>query len=285
MSGRRTLVLFRKNLLRRIFVSFETSMDFLTKLEKLQGKNNSLLCVGLDPDFEKLENEKNQFEFNKKIIDETADYVCCFKPQIAFYAAAGLQGLENLKKTIDYIKKRYPEIPVLLDAKRGDVGHTSEMYVKEIFDFYGVDAVTLNPYCGFDAVKPFVKRKEKGVFIICRTSNPSSVDFQDLSSNGEPLFLKVAKKIVEWSKNYPNAMLQIGATWPKEIKIVRNITPDMIFLTAGVGAQGGDLKATLVNGLRQDGRGLIVSVSRSIIYGQNPANAAKDLKDEINKYR
>src|SRR3989344_4501444 len=225
-------------------------MDFLTKLEKLQEKNNSLLCVGLDPDFEKLESGQDQFKFNKRIIDETADYVCCFKPQIAFYAAAGLTGLENLKKTIEYIKSRYSKIPVLLDAKRGDVGHTSEMYAKEVFDFYDADSATVSPYYGFDSIEPFLKRRNKGVFIICRTSNPSAAEFQDLMVGEEPLYLKVAAKIVEWSNKYPNTYLEIGATWPEEIGRLRELAPKMLVLIAGIGAQGGDLKATLKNGLR-----------------------------------
>ena len=264
---------------------YQTSMDFLTKLEKLQERNNSLLCVGLDPDSGKLESGQNQFEFNKKIVDETADYVCCFKPQIAFYAAVGLIGLENLKKTIDYIKNRYPKIPVLLDAKRGDVGHTSEMYAKEVFDFYGADSVTVSPYYGFDSIEPFLKRKNKGVFVICRTSNPSATDFQDLMVGKDPLYLKVAAKIVEWSTKYQNTYLEIGATWPEEIGKLREIAPKMLFLIAGIGVQGGDLKATLENGLRYDKKGLIINSSRGIIYAQSPKKAAKNLRDEINRYR
>ena len=248
-------------------------------------KNNSILCVGLDPDLKNLTGFKSQFAFNKKIIDETAGFVCCFKPQIAFYAAAGLSGLMDLKKTIDYIKNQYSHLPIILDAKRGDVGHTSEMYAKELFDIFNGDAATVNPYCGFDSLEPFLKRKDKGIFVICKTSNPSAADFQDLKVGKDPLYVKVAQKIIGWSKKYPNVYLEIGATWPKEIGVLRKLAPDMLFLIAGIGAQGGDLESTLKNGLTEDGRGLIISASRNIIYAQNPKTAAQKLKDEINKYR
>ena len=242
------------------------------------------MCVGLDPDPQKLEGQ-SQFEFNKEIINKVADLVCCFKPQIAFYAALGSKGLDDLKKTIDYIHEQYQEIPVLLDAKRNDVGHTSEMYVKEVFDALNSDAVTVSPYCGYDSLEPFFKRKEKGVFVICRTSNPGATDFQDLKVGDNPLYVEVAKKIVDWSKTYPNVYLEIGATWPQEIGVLRKLAPNMPFLIAGIGAQGGDLEATVKNGMRKDKEGLIISSSRGIIYDQDPQAAAQKLRDEINKYR
>lgn len=260
-------------------------MTFFEKLEKAITKNNSLLCVGLDPDPTKLPKNQTIFQFNKWIIDQTALYVCCYKPQIAFYAAAGTKGLQDLKRTIGYIHKNYPVIPVLLDAKRGDIGHTSQMYVKEVFDFFEADAVTVNPYCGFDAVEPFAKRNDRGIFVICRTSNPSAADFQDLKIARDPLYVKVAKEIIAWSKKYPNVYLEIGATWPGEIGVLRRLTPNMIFLVAGIGAQGGDLKDTLKNGLTKNGDGLIINSSRGIIYAQNPQAAAQKLRNEINKYR
>ena len=241
--------------------------------------------MGLDPDPSKLKKGQSQFEFNKKIIDQTANLVCAFKPQIAFYAAAGLKGLEDLKKTITYIHENYQNVPVILDAKRGDVGHTSEMYVKEVFDFYAADAATLNPYCGFDSLEPFFKKSDRGIFVICRTSNSSAGDFQDLMIGNESLYVKVAKQIRSWSEKYPNVFLEIGATWPDEIGVLRKLTKNMLFLIAGIGAQGGNLQNTLKNGLRKDGRGLIISASRSIIYAQDSKLAAQKLKDEINKYR
>jgi len=260
-------------------------VDFQTKLSNIVQKNNSLLCVGLDPDPEKLKSKQSQFDFNREIVDRVADYVCCFKPQIAFYAALGTTGLSDLKKTIDYIHKQYSQIPVLLDAKRGDVGHTSEMYAKEIFDFYQADAATVNPYCGFDSLEPFFKRVDKGIFVICKTSNPGATDFQDLKIDGEPLYVKVAKKVIEWNKQFPNAYLEIGATWPEEIGVLRSLATNMPFLIAGVGAQGGDLEGTVKNGLTQKGEGLIINSSRGIIYDQVPQSAAQKLRNEINKYR
>ena len=260
-------------------------MNFQDKLDKAISKNNSLLCVGLDPDPSKLKKGQSQFEFNKNIIDQTAGLVCAFKPQIAFYAAAGLKVLEDLEKTIKYIHENYQTVPVILDAKRGDVGHTSEMYAKEVFDVYGADAVTVNPYCGFDSLEPFFNRRDKGVIVLCRTSNPSAVDFQDLRFDGEPLFIKVAKKVVDWDKKYKNLLLVVGATYTDEMKKIREITPMMTFFVPGVGSQGGNLQNTLRSGLRSDGRGLIISSSRGIIYAQNPRKAAQKLKDETNKYR
>ena len=260
-------------------------MNFQDKLDKAVSKNNSLLCVGLDPDPTKLKKGQSQFEFNKNIIDQTAGLVCCFKPQIAFYAAAGIEGLEDLGKTIEYIHENYQDVPVLLDAKRGDVGRTSEMYVKEVFDFLKADAVTVNPYLGKDSLEPFLKRRDKGIVVLCRTSNPSAVDFQDLKSDGETLYIKVAEKVVDWDKKYRNILMVVGATFPAEMKKVREIAPQMTFLVPGVGPQSGDLDNTLKNGLRKDGRGLIISSSRGIIYAQDLKLAAQQLKDEINKYR
>jgi len=260
-------------------------VNFAEKLILAQKRNNSLLCAGLDPDPQKLKKGQSQFDFNKKIIDQTAEFVSCFKPQIAFYAAAGEEGLKSLRGTINYIHKNYPDIPVLLDAKRSDVPNTSQMYAKEVFDEIRADALTVTPYCGFDSLEPFFKRKEKGVFVICRTSNPGASDFQDLKVGKNPLYVEVAKKIISWSKKYPNVYLEIGATWPGEIGILRKLAPNMLFLIAGVGAQGGDLKATLKNGLAKNGDGLIISSSRGIIYAENPQKTAKDLKDEINSYR
>lgn len=260
-------------------------MKFQDNLEKAVTRNNSLLCVGLDSDIEKLKQGETLSQFNKWIVDQTADLVCAYKPNIAFYAAAGIYGLGDLKKTVDYIHKNYPHIPVILDAKRGDIGNTSEMLVKEVFDVFEADAVTVNPYLGEDALEPFFKRKDKGIIILCRTSNPSSKDLQDLKIDGEPLYVKVAKKITIWDKKYKNLLMVVGATYPSELKNIRQIAPDMTFLVPGIGAQSGELKSTLLNGLRKDGKGLIITSSRVIIYDQNPRTAAQKLRNEINKYR
>lgn len=251
-------------------------MNFLQKLDISIKKNNSLLCVGLD---------NCDFEFNKKIIDQTHDLVCAYKPQVAFYEAAGIEGLKSLKKTVDYLKKHHPTIPVICDAKRGDIASTMEQYAASLFDYYGFDAATVNPYLGFDSLEPFLKRKDKGIIILCRTSNKSASDFQDLLVNGEPLYIKVAKKVVEWSKKYKNCLLVVGATWPEELKKIRKIAKDMFFLIPGIGAQGGDLRKTLEYGLIKQNSGLIIHVSRSILYATSPRKEAKKLRNEINRYR
>lgn len=251
-------------------------MTFLQKLEKAVRKNNSLLCVGLD---------NGDSEFNKKIIDQTWDLVCAYKPNIAFYASHDNKGLNELRKTINYIHDRYTGIPVILDAKRGDIGNTANEYAKEIFDTFNADAVTINPYLGFDSIEPFLKRKEKGVIILCRTSNPGASDFQDLLINKQPLYIHVAKKVLAWNKKYENCLLVVGATWPKQLKQIRKLAPKMTFLIPGIGAQGGDLEKTLKAGLRKDKSGLIINSSRGIIFAQNPRTAAQKLREEINKYR
>lgn len=260
-------------------------MDFKTKLDKAISKNSSLLCVGLDPDPAKLKKGESQFQFNKIIIDATAAFVCAYKPNIAFYEAVGLTGLEDLKSTISYIKQNYPLIPIILDAKRGDIGNTSQSYATAAFDFWQADAVTVNPYMGLDSLEPLFRQKGRGVIILCRTSNPSSADFQELSVNGQPLYIKVAQKIVQWNKKYKNLLMVVGATDPIQMKRIRRVAGDMTFLVPGIGVQSGDLEKVCENGLLKNGRGLIISASRSIIYAQDPAKAAESLKDEINKYR
>ena len=260
-------------------------MNFQDKLDSITTKNNSLVCVGLDPDPENLKGAKDQFEFNKKIINQTSNYVCAYKLQYAFHAARGLKGLEDLKKTIDYLKKNYFEIPVILDAKRGDVENTSQMYVKEAYDFFGADAVTVNPYLGLDSLIPFLERKEKGTIILVRTSNLGANTFQDLKVGKDPLYLKVAEEIVKWQSRYPNLLMVVGATWPAEINRIRKIAKNITFLVPGIGAQGGDLKKTLKYGLKKNGRGLIIAAARSIIYANDPKIACQKLRDEINKYR
>ena len=273
------------------------NMSFVQKLENIIKKNNTLLCVGLDPDSNKIPKNLMSlkdplFEFNKAIIDATHNLVCAYKPQIAGYSALGIQGLKSLLKTVSYLKKYHPDIPIILDAKRADIGKTSEKYAEEAFDIIGADAVTLNPYFGLDALEPFLRRKEKGIIILCRTSNPSASDFQDLKVNGEPLYLVVAKKIVEWNKKYHNCLMVVGATWPKQLKEVRKIAPEMFLLVPGIGSQGGDLQGTLQNGLTKNRSGLIIHTSSAIIYASSEKNfaqkakdAAMTFKDQINKER
>lgn len=273
-------------------------MHFQEKLEKIITKNNSLLSIGLDPDLDKIPKhllslENSLFEFNKAIINATHDLVCAYKPNIAFYEAYGEEGHKSLKKTIEYLQSKYPEIPIVLDAKRGDIGKTAKMYEKSAFDYWMVDAVTVNPYLGLDALGPFLQRKEKGIIILCKTSNPSSSDFQDIKAyDGRPLYLVVAEKIVEWNKKYHNCLMVVGATWPEQLKEVRKIAPEMFLLVPGIGTQGGDLQKTLKYGLTKDKSGLIIHSSSAIIYAsdgkdfaQKARQAAKTLIGKINKER
>lgn len=272
-------------------------MNFLQKLKLAIEKNNSLLCIGLDTDQNKLPKhlfKKSDpiFEFNKTIIDKTSDLVCAYKPNIAYYEACGIESLKSLKKTVEYLQKNYPEIPIICDAKRADIGSTSEQYAKSIFDYFGFDAITVNPYLGYDAIEPFLKYKNKGIIILCRTSNPGASDFQDLTINNKPLYLSVAQKIISWNKTYKNCLMVVGATYPQVLKNVRNIAKDMFFLVPGVGSQGADLKKTLKYGLTKTKIGLIINVSRAIIYadttqdfGEKAREKAEEIRDTINKYR
>jgi orotidine-5'-phosphate decarboxylase len=244
-------------------------MTFIEKLEARQLEVKSLLCVGLDPSKEKipkaiLSKKYPLFEFNKAIIDSTNSYVCSYKPQAAYYNAIGAEY--ELEMTIQYIQEKHSDIPVILDAKRGDIGSTAEMYAKEAFDRYKVDAVTVNPYLGFDSIKPFADRKDKGVIVLCKTSNPSSSELQDMLLNGEPLYTVVANKAQsEWNYN-KNILMVVGATFPSQMISIRNNSPDIIFLVPGLGSQGGSVKEIMINGLRKDGLGVIISSSRAIIH-------------------
>ncbi len=253
--------------------------------------------MGLDPDLEKLPKHLSKlkdpiFQFNKQIIDATHDLVCTYKPNIAFYEAYGIDGLAQLQKTIEYIHEQYADIPVLLDAKRGDIGSTAAKYAHAVFEYFKSDAVTINPYLGIDSVEPFLTYSDKGIFILCRTSNPGAADFQDLKVNNEALCIKVAEKVTEWDKQFGNCSLVVGATWSEQLKTIRTIAPDMFFLIPGIGTQGGDIKQTLQNGLTKDKSGLIIAVSRTIIYASSAENfseqvkqKALDYKKEINTFR
>lgn len=273
----------------------ENVMTFYEKIAAAWTKNNSLVCVGLDPDFNKLpecvKGGKNPlFDFNKAIIDATKDYVCAYKPQAAYYA--GQDRDEDLKMTMDYLAENAPDIPVILDVKRGDIGSTAEMYAKEAFERYHADAVTVNPYMGFDTLKPFLDHADKGVIILCRTSNPNSGDLQNLVSDGYMLYEHVAMLVRDrWNYN-KNAALVIGATYPEELKKIRTLCPELPFLVPGVGAQGGDVQKVIANGATADKTGLIINSSRGIIYAskgedfaEKAGAAAKELRDLINSYR
>ncbi|WP_028581583.1 orotidine-5'-phosphate decarboxylase [Desulfogranum japonicum] len=270
-------------------------MRFNKKLKAIWQQNNSLVCVGLDPDLsrfpEQLKNiSESIFHFNKAIIDATHDLVCAFKPQIAYFSAVSAE--KQLEQTIDYIKKFYPHIPVILDAKRGDIGSTAQKYAIEAFERYGVDAVTVNPYLGRDSVEPFLSYKDRGTILLCRTSNPGAGDVQDLEIDGEPLYKRIAQVASKhWNTN-KNCLLVVGATWPSQMLEIRKIVGDMPLLVPGVGAQGGDVEAMVKSGQTNDGTGMIISSSRSVLYassGGDFAEAARavalELRDEINRYR
>jgi orotidine-5'-phosphate decarboxylase len=270
-------------------------MNFIHRIEAAQQANNSLLCVGLDPEPEKFpaclqDHSDAVFEFNRAIIDATADVVCCYKPQIAHFAALGAE--DALLRLIQHIHSNHPTIPVILDAKRGDIGSTAEKYAQEAFVRYGADAVTLNPYLGKDSIDPFLKHSDKGVILLCRTSNPGAKDIQDLDCNGKPLYQRVAEMIAkQWNTN-KNCLLVVGATWPQQLAEVRAIVGDMPFLVPGVGAQGGDVEQIIKHGRGKSSDALIISSSRAILYASNGSDFAEASRltaiaqrEEINRYR
>jgi len=257
-------------------------MDFYQKLMAQVERVDSLLCVGLDPDPSRfgpsvLEEESPIFAFNRQMVDATGDLVCAYKPNFAFYEAAGLEGLQALKQTIEYIPR---EIPVILDAKRGDIGSTARAYARAAFEVWGADAVTISPYLGYDSVKPFLDYSDKGVFLLCHTSNEGALDFQNLRCRGQALHELVALKALEWG-----ASLVVGATYPQALGRIRELAPSAWILVPGVGAQGGDLEQALAAGLDSQGRGLVINASRSIIYASNPRQAADELRQRINRGR
>jgi orotidine-5'-phosphate decarboxylase len=273
----------------------ERPMDFMSKLRDCRERNASLLCVGLDPEAAKFPahlrgNPDAVFDFCRAIVDATADLVCCFKPQFAHFAA--LRAEDALERLIAHIHAAHPGVPVILDAKRGDIGSTAQHYAGEAFDRYRADAVTVNPYLGRDSVQPFLDRADKGVIVLCRTSNPGARDLQDLDTGGKPLYRHVAQLVArEWNAN-GNCALVVGATYPDELREVREIVGDMTILVPGIGAQGGDVQAVVRNGKNAQGDGLIISSSRAILYADNGADfadaaraEARKLRDEINRWR
>lgn len=273
-------------------------MDFLNKLRASQSHNNSLLCVGLDPDLGKLpanlrDVESPYFAFNKAIIDATADLVCAYKPNSAFYEARGAAGITELKQTCDYIRQSYPELSIILDFKRGDIGNTNEHYAKFAFDYLGADAVTIHAYPGRQAAQPFLDYKDKGIMVLCHFSSAGSEEFQDLDVDGQKLYLRVAQNVHDGWNGNGNCQLVVGATYPQQLAETRKLVgDDMVFLVPGLGAQGGDAGAFVKAGVNSSGQGLIINSSRQIIYasnGEDFADAARQqaikARDEINHYR
>ena len=276
-------------------------MTFTSALKSRWTAANSLLCIGIDPEPGRYpaglaDDPDRVFAFGKAIVDATAEFVCAFKPQIAHFAAQGAE--DALERLIAHIHAAHPGIPVILDAKRGDIGSTARHYAAEAFDRYRADAVTANPYLGSDSLAPYLERADRGVVVLCRTSNPGAADLQDLlvadaSGGTRPLYQRVAEKAArDWNAN-GNLALVVGATWPTQLGEVRAIVgPSMPLLVPGIGAQGGDLDAVLRQGLNAEGTGLIISSSRAILYASSAADfaeaaarQARDTRDAINRYR
>ena len=277
-------------------------MKFISKLETRWAHSNSLLCVGLDPQLDRIpERFKKQnspyLDFCTAIVDATHELVCCFKPQVAYFSAVGAE--DQLEKLVLYIKEQHPDIPVILDAKRGDIGSTAALYAKEAYERYGADAVTVNPYLGFESIEPYMKYEDKGIVVLCRTSNPGSDWLQKDKKDSVPVYQRVAKQVADWNKE-DQFVLVTGATYPEELGEVRKIVGRMPLLVPGIGAQGGDVKSVLEVGLDQKAQGLIISSSREILYAHEKADndrasdseklieagiVARHTRDIINKFR
>jgi orotidine-5'-phosphate decarboxylase len=267
--------------------------SFVATLEQ-RWRHDNFVCVGLDSDYNALPGtvianasiEEALFVFNREIIDATHDLVCAYKPNSAFYEAQGDAGLRALTKTVRYIKETYPSIPVILDAKRADIGSTNLGYVTAAFDRIGVDAITVHPYLGKEALAPFLARKEKGIIILAKTSNPGAGELQDLpvGEAQEPLYLVVARQVAtSWNAN-GNCALVVGATYPAELQRVRAVVGDMPILIPGIGAQGGEVAATVRAGRDSRGWGMIINAARSIIFasrGNDFAQAARKATEQL----
>ena len=270
-------------------------MGFSQKLNQAVERNNSLLCIGLDPNlgiipehYRTGTNLGSVLAWNQALIEQTHDLVCAYKPNIAFYEALGAPGMEALRTTLSLIPS---DIPVILDAKRGDIGSTAVAYAHACFDELGADAVTLNPYLGRESISPFTAYQDKGLFVLCHTSNPGADEFQKLEIQdwhsldrepNRPLYIHVARTVTRWA---PNIGLVVGATYPQALRDVREVASDAWILVPGIGSQGGDLEATLQAGLRQDGKGLVINVSRGVSLAENHRTAALALRDRINQLR
>jgi orotidine-5'-phosphate decarboxylase len=258
----------------------------VTKLEDRMKAAGSLVCVGLDPEMAKLPERFlgepwPMFAFNKWVIEQTVEFAAAYKPNMAFYEARGVQGQRELEMTMEYLRAEHPTVWTVCDAKRADIGNTNRGYVTAVFDAMGFDAVTLHPYLGREALVPFLEREDKVSIVLCRTSNAGAGELQDLDCGGAPLWERVAERVAgEWNAK-GNVMLVVGATYPEEMRRVRAVAPGMTFLVPGVGAQGGDVRAVVEAGLDERGRGLLISSSRGILYAKSPADAARELRDEI----
>lgn len=269
-------------------------MGFHDKLNAAWRRTDSMLCVGLDPDPARipphLDGPEAVFRFCAEIADATADLVCAFKPQIAYFNAIGAEA--QLERLCAHIRDNHPQAVLVLDAKRGDIGPTAERYAVEAFERYGADAVTVNPYLGGDTLEPFMAHDGKGVIVLCRTSNPGSADLQMLSVDGEPVYTHVARRAAdEWSTQGEIALV-VGATYPAELAAVRAIVGDMPLLVPGIGAQGGDVRTTVEAGRDSHGFGMMINSSRAVLYASSGPDfaaaarvVAQTTRDEINSHR
>ena len=272
---------------------------FIEQLQQRWNRKDSLLCVGLDPDPSRLPSSLNKEpdglqNFCRRIVDATAEYVCAFKPQVAYFAASGRE--DDLASLITYIHEHHPAIPVILDAKRGDIGSTARLYAQEAFVRYAADAVTVNPYAGEESVQPYLEYADRGVIVLCRTSNTGSdwlQTYPQMYPEMEPVYLRVADAATRWNTN-GNVMLVAGATFPEELGAIRARVGDMPILVPGIGAQGGDLRSVITVGCDSRGAGLVINASRSVLYAsdgpdftgsfaQGAADAAREMRDEIRK--
>jgi orotidine-5'-phosphate decarboxylase len=272
-------------------------VSFTERLLTAMRERQSLLCVGLDSDIERIpsflrreHSESAVLEFNRRIIDATQDLVCAYKLNLAFYEALGPRGLEMLRETVAYIPD---DLVTIADAKRGDIGNTAKAYAKAIFDHYSFDATTVNPYLGLETVQPFLAYRDRGIFVLCRTSNPGAREFQDLECDGKRLYFRVAEAVARANERFGNLGLVVGATWPEELKEIRDLVgEEMPILVPGIGEQAGDLEKAVKYGANSQGKLAIINVSRGVIFaspGEDFAEAARaaarELRDEIGHYR
>jgi orotidine-5'-phosphate decarboxylase len=278
------------------WVTYERLLRMTGWVEKLDAaarSNSSLVCVGLDPNPNRMA-ISDVAEFNRAIVDATSDLVCAYKPQLAFYEALGMDGLRALEKTVSHIKDVAPDAVLIGDCKRGDIGSTAAAYATAMFDVWDFDTVTLHPYLGSESIEPFTEREDRGAIIVCRTSNPGAAELQDLQLTGDgvegTLYEHTARLASKWNSR-GNVGIVVGATYPGEMAELREQHPDMPFLIPGVGAQGGDVEAATRAGVNSDGRGVMISSSRGIIYASEEPDtfasaarqAAEDLRNEINE--
>ena len=267
---------------------------FFTFLERRVDDCSSLLCVGLDPHLPDLPQRSaaGALEYCRRIVKQTARYAAAFKPNAAFFEALGPEGWDALKRTVDAVMEESvrlgSRIPVILDAKRGDIASTAEAYARSAFESLGVDCITLSPYLGKDSIEPFIQDPEKGAFLLCKTSNAGSGDLQDMTVTregiSEPLYMHVARLAAAWNTNR-NIGLVVGATFPAIMTEIRAAVPEIWFLAPGIGAQGGELESALKAGLRKDGKGMLVNVSRGIARADDPGRAAAELRDQMLEIR